>query len=156
MKRNKSILLKFQFSGFSLSLQIPMTKHTKKMGKRNKKSPDLKVMDKGKYYDCTIVDRAKNRIRVHYMGWSSTMDEWIDNNSDRLYYGAGGVSESNNMSEEVLESCCRDSAGTKRRRDSDDEPSSEAASASSKRRCSQMEAGPSETLGQSVNLDAMN
>ena len=37
-----------------------------------------------KWYESAILQERDNKFFVHYIGWSSNWDEWIDKNSSRL------------------------------------------------------------------------
>ena len=111
-------------------------------GRKAKRTPDLKVLDKGKYYDCIIKERSTDMIKVHYMNWSSNMDEWIDKKSDRLCYGDKTEPKK--------------SSGSKRGREQEDDPSSAIDGNSSKRLCSQQDVCALEHETRPVNFDTLN
>ena len=37
-----------------------------------------------KIYDAHIIDERDDAIKIHYRGWNTKWDEWIDKKSDRL------------------------------------------------------------------------
>ena len=42
------------------------------------------VEDRGQNYKCKIIETDPTRLKVHYVNWKSTYDEWIDMNSSRI------------------------------------------------------------------------
>ena len=38
----------------------------------------------GQIYDAVVVDEKAEAVLVHYLGWRSRFDEWIDRGSDKL------------------------------------------------------------------------
>ena len=46
----------------------------------------LMVMDQGKHYACSILQRSGDRVEVHYTGWNSRYDEWISLDSPRIVW----------------------------------------------------------------------
>ena len=48
------------------------------------KGDSLKVIDGKKAYSCKVVGVKQDRIKVHYIGWRKTRDEWLAVDSDRI------------------------------------------------------------------------
>ena len=46
----------------------------------------MNVTDKkdGKLYECKILKTSANRIRVHYVGWNKSRDEWLKSDDPRI------------------------------------------------------------------------
>ena len=51
----------------------------------NKNHSNIKVKyTDNKIYDAHIIDECDDAIKIHYRGWNTKWDEWIDKKSDRL------------------------------------------------------------------------
>ena len=49
-----------------------------------KKIPCIKVKDRGQVYDCKIVDRVDNKIKIHFVNWNKSHDVWKDVDSEDI------------------------------------------------------------------------
>ena len=51
-----------------------------------KKGTTVKVTDKkdGKLYECKVLKTSANRIKVHYVGWNRSRDEWLQSDDPRI------------------------------------------------------------------------
>ena len=54
----------------------------------------IKVNDKkdGRVYDCKVVKIKANRVRIHFVNWRKTRDEWLDMTDPRIVSGSAGNS----------------------------------------------------------------
>ena len=87
------------------------------------KGKKIRVLENGKYWECKIIDTVKDMIKIHYVKFNQSFDEWIEVNSDRIERNGVAASQSADESTEAGLS------NGKRRRDDEEMEEPEGATA---------------------------
>ena len=61
----------------------------------------LNVEHRGRIYRAKIVDAEESRVKIHYVGWKSRWDEWIETSSTRIVVEAHGDGDEMDNVEEI-------------------------------------------------------
>ena len=61
----------------------------------------LNVEHRGRIYRAKIVDAEESRVKIHYVGWKSRWDEWIEMFSTRIVVDAHGDGDEMDNVEEI-------------------------------------------------------
>ena len=64
-----------------------------------KRGSTIKVKDKkdGLVYKCKVANIKDNKIKIHYVNWSKSRDEWLNKTDPRIVSGAEGNSRSQSL-----------------------------------------------------------